>query len=71
METLPVSGAGKLLRVPQVLDRLGCSRSTLYKMVRKGQFPQQMKIGEKISAWPEAQVERWLADRAPGEPTKQ
>ena len=43
----------RLLRLKQVVLKVGLSRSQIYKLIAKGLFPEQIKIGPKISAWPE------------------
>ena len=53
----------KLLDRPAVLERIGFKTSTLYKMMRAGQFPQPIKIGPRIVRWPESEIEAYLADR--------
>lgn len=39
-----------LLRLPQVLARMGCSRSGWYKAIAEGRAPQPIKLG-RSSAW--------------------
>ena len=48
-----MSQANRLLRLKQVVLKVGLSRSQIYKLIAKGSFPEQIKIGPKISAWPE------------------
>ena len=50
----------KLLRLPQVLNTVGISKSTLYQLVARGDFPKPIKIGQRASAWPESAVQRWI-----------
>jgi len=44
-----------LIRLPRVLERVGVSRASLYRMIKAEQFPQPIKIGS-MSAWPESEV---------------
>ncbi len=41
----------------------GLSRSTLYLMMSRGDFPRPVKITEKAVAWPESVIATWLAAR--------
>jgi prophage regulatory protein len=47
----------KMLRLPAVLAARGCSKSKLYADIKAGVFPAPVKIGPRISAWPESDVE--------------
>ncbi len=50
----------RLLRLPEVLKRVGLSKSTVYARVRQGAFPKQVHMGT-LSAWVETEVEAWIA----------
>ncbi|MBF9031702.1 AlpA family phage regulatory protein [Rhodobacterales bacterium HKCCE3408] len=53
----------KLLRRPEVETRTGLSRSTLYEWMKRGEFPQPVKLGVRIVAWRESDVTDWLESR--------
>ena len=50
----------RLLRLKQVVLKVGLSRSQIYKLIAKGLFPEQTKIGSKISVWPEHAIDQWI-----------
>jgi len=52
----------KFIKMPDVLERTGMSRSTLYRGVDENTFPQPVKVG-RAAFWIEAEVESWLQDR--------
>ncbi|MBX9898009.1 MAG: AlpA family phage regulatory protein [Qipengyuania sp.] len=52
----------RFLRLSAVLAQTGLSRTTLYRKVRLGTFPRQIKISERCSGWRESSVCKWLAD---------
>lgn len=52
-----------LLRLPEVLRRCGLSRSTVYLLIAKGDFPTQVKIGPRARGWVEVEIEAWLQTR--------
>jgi prophage regulatory protein len=52
-----------LLRLPQVQNRTGLSRSAIYQRVREGTFPPPIKLGERASAWQETAVALWISQR--------
>lgn len=53
----------KFLRLPEVLQRTGLSRSTCYELVSAGKFPQPVKIATRAIAFPENEIEQWVAER--------
>ncbi len=54
-------GATTLLRMRQVKERTGLSRSTLYLRIKAGEFPAQVSLGARAVGWLETEVERWIA----------
>jgi prophage regulatory protein len=50
----------RILRRPQVLARVGLSRSTLYLRISRGEFPLQVSLGPRAVGWIEAEVDAWL-----------
>ena len=57
----------KMLRVRAVMERTGMPRTTLYRQIRKGQFPQSVRITENSVGWRESEVDDWI-DRVCAEP---
>lgn len=53
----------KLLRRPEVEARTGLSRSTIYDWMKRGEFPQPVKVGTRIVAWRESEITAWLEAR--------
>lgn len=46
----------RLIRLPQVLERVGLSRSAIYAMIKAGEFPKPIKLTARAAAWVEADV---------------
>jgi len=57
--------ATKFLRLPSVIDKVGLSRSQIYKLIQQGDFPEPVKIGPKISVWIEEKLEMWMDAQVP------
>lgn len=51
------------LRLPAVQARTGLSRSGIYQLVRRGEFPLPIKLGRRASAWLESEVSAWIEAR--------
>ena len=52
-----------ILRLPQVKDRTGLSRSTIYLRMQEGAFPQPINIGARAVGWLSSEVDEWLSER--------
>lgn len=59
----PVIPRDRLLRLPEVVSITGISKSTIYELMRKGQFPRHVKINRRMTAWTESAVLQWVQDR--------
>ena len=46
----------------QAAGLLPFSRATLWRRVKDGTFPQPVKLSERTTAWPTAEVRKWMAD---------
>ncbi len=53
----------KLLLRTEVLDRTRLTTSSVYRLMRAGQFPEPIRIGAKAVRWPESEIEDWIASR--------
>lgn len=57
----------RILRLPDVKTRTGLSRASIYAYMRKGLFPQNIRLGERSVGWMLADVESWIAQRQPSQ----
>jgi prophage regulatory protein len=53
----------RFLRLPEVLWRVGLSRSCLYRMVNNGTFPRQIKINRTTVVWSENEIADWMDEQ--------
>ena len=53
----------RFIRLPQVKDRTGLSRSSIYAMIALGQFPPAVHLGARAVAWVESEVDAWMSGR--------
>ncbi len=47
----------RILRLPEVQDRTGLSRTTIYRWQLAGQFPQAVPLGTRNVGWIESELE--------------
>jgi prophage regulatory protein len=52
-----------MLRLPDVIRKTGLSRSQIYRLIDMGRFPGQIHLGERTTAWIEAEIEQWLKEQ--------
>jgi prophage regulatory protein len=52
-----------LLRLNDVLSQTGLSRSNLYRLMKKGEFPRSVPLGTRCVAWPEREVDSWTQQK--------
>ena len=58
------TGAGRsspLLRLAQVIERVGLKKTTIYALQRARKFPHSVPLTETAVGWVESEVEEWLA----------
>jgi len=55
-----IANAPRLIRLPEVLSRIGVSRSTLYAMIQRGMFPASRKLSPRVAVWSDSEVSRWV-----------
>lgn len=56
--------AGRLLRLPEVMARVGLKRSAIYQRMTEGRFPRSRSLGPKCTVWIESEVDAWINDVA-------
>jgi prophage regulatory protein len=52
-----------ILRLPEVKNRTGLSRSTIYLRVKEGKFPYPIGLGSRAVGWVESEIDEWLDQR--------
>jgi prophage regulatory protein len=63
--TLPgnVPADDPFLRLPEVAVQSGLSKTTIYRLIKTGDFPAPKRIGPRASAWLSSTVTHWKASR--------
>ena len=55
----PASPA-RLLRLPEVIARVGLKRSAIYQRMSEGRFPKSRSLGPKCAVWVESEIDDWV-----------
>ena len=64
----------RILRLSRVKEATGLSRSTIYRQISEGNFPQCIPLGGRAVGWIEGEVDAWIKkqiERARGDNTIQ
>ena len=55
----------KILRVKDIVEMTGISRVTIWRMERRGEFPQRMQLSDsgRSVGWMESDIKDWMQSR--------
>lgn len=54
----------RILRLKQVKEKVGLSRSQIYALISTGHFPRQISLGARAVGWIQGDIDRWIMQRA-------
>ena len=55
----------RLLRIGEVLEVAAISKSVLYEMVARNEFPRAVRIGRRAVGWRQGDIKDWLDSLPP------
>lgn len=55
--------SAEILRLPEVLRRTGLSRTSVWRLTKKGDFPTPVRLGERCVGWLRGELDAWLESR--------
>jgi len=50
----------RVIRLNEVKNKVGLSRSTIYRRIANGEFPKPILLGGRASGWIEDEIDEWL-----------
>ncbi len=53
----------RILRFPQLHERIPLSRPSIWRLERDGKFPKRLQISANAVGWLESEVDAWIAAR--------
>lgn len=65
-DAIPLPPAPRLIRLPEVMARVGLKRSAIYQRMSEGRFPKSRSLGGKCTVWVEAEIDAWINSIAGG-----
>ncbi len=54
----------KMIRMSEISVRLGVNRSTIYRWIKRGQFPKPAYLANRVTAFYESDIREWQKKRA-------
>ncbi|HEX8059125.1 MAG TPA: AlpA family phage regulatory protein [Novosphingobium sp.] len=52
----------RLLKLPEVIRRVGLGKSMIYELIRDDRFPRPYKISPSAARWSEREIAAWIDD---------
>lgn len=62
-ETKPQVRRDRFLRLAEVESTTGLKKSTIYLLMKRGEFPKCVQLTPRCVAWPESRVLQFVQDR--------
>ena len=56
-------GRKRIIRKPELLNIIGLSDPTIWRMEKNGDFPKRLRLGGNSCGWLEAEVNEWIEER--------
>ena len=53
----------RILRCAEVTRRTSLSKASVYRLLRAGDFPQPVRLGQRAVGWRAEEIDEWLASR--------
>jgi prophage regulatory protein len=53
-----------IIRLPQVINKTGISRSQIYSLLARGEFPKKIQLSTRGIGFLESEVDAWIAEKA-------
>ena len=53
----------KILRLPEVKEITGLSRSSIYLRIANSEFPESISLGGRAVGWLEKDIQNWLEQK--------
>ena len=53
----------RIMRLTEVMHTTGLGRSTIYKYISEGRFPQPVSLGPRAVGWVDCEIDAWIRRR--------
>jgi prophage regulatory protein len=52
-----------IIRLPQAIQKTGLSRSTIYSLISRGEFPQKIQLSTRSIGFLESEINDWVTSK--------
>lgn len=52
-----------IIRLRRTIEKTGLSRSTIYSLIKAGDFPKQIHLSPRTMGFLESEIDAWIASR--------
>jgi prophage regulatory protein len=59
----PIPVERRILRLEEVEAKSGFKRAHIYALMKKGQFPQSLRLGIRAVGWDSTEIDDWIGER--------
>jgi prophage regulatory protein len=59
-----VTDRERIIRKPELLNMIGLSDPTVWRMEKDGKFPKRLRLSGNSCGWLESEINGWFAERA-------
>lgn len=56
----PTRSGCRLLRLPEVMSKVGLRRTAIYDRMKRGRFPKSRSLGPRCTVWLETEIDEWI-----------
>jgi len=53
----------RILRMPEVRQKIGLCKASIYNRIAKGTFPRPVSLGGRSVGWLESALDQWISER--------
>lgn len=61
--TALLPGERRILRLDEVEAKSGFKRAHIYSLMKKGEFPQSLRLGVRAVGWDSTEIDLWITER--------
>ena len=54
----------RVIKLKKVIELTSLSSATIYRLVKNGEFPKQLKLAERSSGWLLEEINDWLESKS-------
>lgn len=65
MMSSPAESSGRLLKIADVEAQTSLERSTIYRLIKAGEFPRQVRLSPRRVAWRARDIEVFIRESTP------